>query len=176
MTSGDPHKADFEQEPSMPSRDPTIDQILELVAEELGTFRASIPPAPPHVPADISRLLRHIQNRLFDRGLSVASARLACDLRNHNVSGRFRRIVGTAPRQYIEGLRMEAARRLLKLGSVPVYLGAAAVGYEHAEVFNRAFRRSTGMTPSQFRMGCDGKELGQDGALRIAPPEEPTGR
>jgi AraC-like DNA-binding protein len=147
----------------------TLDETLERIERELESFRASLPPVPPDLPRDVSLLVVHIHECLFDPKLSIASARDACKLRNNNVSGRFRRNLGSAPKQYIERLRMEAAGRLLRLDDVPVYLVAGAVGYEHTEVFARAFSRSTGMTPTAFR------GRGAARGTRNPPPPPPGG-
>lgn len=129
----------------------SLEETLQRIDQELESFRASLPPPPPGLPGDVSSLLMHIHERLFDPELSIAAARKTCGLRNNNVSGRFRRRLGIAPKQYVERLRMEAAERLLRLDDLPAYLVAGAIGYEHSETFARAFSRSTGMTPTAFR-------------------------
>jgi AraC-like DNA-binding protein len=138
-----------------------LDETLERIERELEAFRASLPRVPPGLPRDVSLLLEHIHEGLFDPGLSIASARRACGLRSNNVSGRFRRSLGIAPRQYLERLRIYAASYLLRLDGPPVYIVAAAVGYEHAETFARAFSRTTGMTATEL----------QSRAATGAPPE-----
>jgi transcriptional regulator GlxA family with amidase domain len=63
----------------------------------------------------------------------------------------FRHETGTTPAAYVEGLRVEAARRLLETTSLGVGEVASAVGLKRAETLHRAFRRRVGTTPEQYR-------------------------
>jgi transcriptional regulator GlxA family with amidase domain len=63
----------------------------------------------------------------------------------------FRSETGTTPAAYVEGLRVEAARRLLETSDLTVAAVATAVGIRHAETLHRAFRRRVGTTPDQYR-------------------------
>lgn len=53
---------------------------------------------------------------------------------------------------YVEAVRMEKAKELLKSGLCNVQDTAEAVGYLDANYFCKAFKRYTGSTPSKFRM------------------------
>lgn len=63
----------------------------------------------------------------------------------------FRAELGTTPASYVEGLRVEAARRLLE--STDQGLGAIArsCGFGTVETFHRSFRRALGVTPGAYR-------------------------
>lgn len=63
----------------------------------------------------------------------------------------FRQAYGVSPYQYIQTLRMETARRLLKDPSLPVQDIAEALGFDNSNSFSRLFRQRTGMYPSQYR-------------------------
>ena len=52
---------------------------------------------------------------------------------------------------YVQNLRIEAAKRVLVSGSMPVDDISVTVGYEDASFFRRLFKRRTGLTPSQYR-------------------------
>ena len=54
---------------------------------------------------------------------------------------------------YVEAVRMEKAKELLKSGLCNVQDTAEAVGYLDANYFCKAFKRYTGSTPSKYRMG-----------------------
>jgi transcriptional regulator GlxA family with amidase domain len=64
---------------------------------------------------------------------------------------RFRMATGCAPIVYLQNLRVEAARRLLESDEQPVEAVGAAVGYEDASFFRRLFRRTTGVSPGEYR-------------------------
>jgi len=63
----------------------------------------------------------------------------------------FRRETGTTPAVFVEGLRVEAARRLLETTDLTVAAVAARVGMKHAETLHRAFHRRLGTTPDRYR-------------------------
>jgi AraC-like DNA-binding protein len=64
---------------------------------------------------------------------------------------RFGHLIGQPPMQYLRQLRMQLASRLLledraKVGSV-----ATAVGFDSESAFSRAFKRSVGLPPDEWR-------------------------
>jgi transcriptional regulator GlxA family with amidase domain len=64
---------------------------------------------------------------------------------------RFAAATGRRPIDYVHGVRVEAARRLLEAGAAAVDDVGYGVGYEDPTFFRRLFRRSTGMTPAAYR-------------------------
>ena len=64
---------------------------------------------------------------------------------------RFKAATGNTLIEYLQNLRIEAAKRLLESGRQAVEDISVAVGYEDASFFRRLFRRLTGMTPGQYR-------------------------
>ena len=59
--------------------------------------------------------------------------------------------VGTTPGDYVERVRVEAARRLLESGPVAVEAVARRCGFGTVETMQRTFRRTLGVSPSQYR-------------------------
>jgi transcriptional regulator GlxA family with amidase domain len=83
--------------------------------------------------------------------LSVeALARRACVCARH-FSRRFKREFGSAPAAFVEGLRLNEARRLLSSDSVSIESVADSVGFGSADSFRRAFERRFGITPTGYR-------------------------
>lgn len=64
---------------------------------------------------------------------------------------RFKAATGMALIDYVQNLRVEAAKHALESGSLPVDEISLAAGYEDASFFRRLFKRRTGMTASQYR-------------------------
>ncbi|MEN8107018.1 MAG: helix-turn-helix domain-containing protein [Pseudomonadota bacterium] len=64
---------------------------------------------------------------------------------------RFKAATGTTLIDYLQNLRVEAAKRLLESGPLPVDEISVEVGYEDASFFRRLFKRRSGLTPSQYR-------------------------
>jgi AraC family transcriptional regulator len=63
----------------------------------------------------------------------------------------FRRATGYTPHEYLTRLRIDEARRLLAICSMPVTDIALAVGYQTPSSFAAAFRRLVGLSPGEFR-------------------------
>ena len=64
---------------------------------------------------------------------------------------RFKTATGTTLIEYLQNLRIEAAKQLLESGQLPVDEISVEVSYEDPSFFRRLFKRSTGLTPSQYR-------------------------
>ncbi len=128
-----------------------ISRKQALIEKELEAFRQRNRQDLADLPHDLHEILTVIHQRVFDPELNVNEVREQCQLRNHNISTRFRWVMGISIKQYIEALRMEAAARLLGCSDAEVYFIAMHVGYSHVETFNRAFRRWFDCSPSQYR-------------------------
>ncbi|WP_336773328.1 AraC family transcriptional regulator [Paenibacillus sp. MMO-58] len=63
----------------------------------------------------------------------------------------FRRHTGMSLIEYVQGIRMDAACRLLTSGHSSVEDIAGAVGYADMKFFYRLFKKKTGVTPRQYR-------------------------
>jgi transcriptional regulator GlxA family with amidase domain len=83
--------------------------------------------------------------------LSVnALATRACLCPRH-FSRRFKSVFGTTPASFVEGMRLDEARRLLASGRGSVESVAASVGFGSADSFRRAFERRFRITPTGYR-------------------------
>lgn len=78
-----------------------------------------------------------------------AIAREAC-LSPYHLIRVFGAVVGETPMQYLQRIRMDAARRLLVDMKRSVSETAAAVGYSNRSAFYRAFRKHFGISPSSL--------------------------
>lgn len=72
-------------------------------------------------------------------------------LNERSFNRRFRRATGLTPINYVQHLRIEAAKRPLETSRTPVDEISAQVGYEDPSFFRRIFKRITGLTPSAYR-------------------------
>ena len=59
---------------------------------------------------------------------------------------------GTSFRHELDFVRYEMARQFLAESAIPIAKIATALNYADVSAFNRAFKRWTGMTPSQWRI------------------------
>jgi len=68
-----------------------------------------------------------------------------------NFVRRFQHATGNSPRDYIQRLRIEAAKRVLEHAPRQLAAVASAVGYRDLVAFRRLFHRWTGLSPSDYR-------------------------
>jgi transcriptional regulator GlxA family with amidase domain len=84
-----------------------------------------------------------------DLRVSALAARVGMSERHF--SREFTRALGCPPGDYIERVRVEAARRLLETEPVLVAVAAARAGFGSAETMRRAFLRRLGVAPDHYR-------------------------
>jgi transcriptional regulator GlxA family with amidase domain len=99
-------------------------------------------------------VVRHAENWLADHFREpdpVAGVVSACQIPGRSLKRRFRDATGTTLINYAQNLRIEATKRLLEEGRLPIEDIAANVGYENIAFFRRLFKRSTGLTPAEYR-------------------------
>ncbi|GAA4252280.1 GlxA family transcriptional regulator [Dactylosporangium darangshiense] len=83
--------------------------------------------------------------------LSVPALARRANLSPRQFSRAFAAEVGTPPGRYVDGVRLEAARRLLEEGGSGVEEIARACGYGTPEAMRRAFVRELGVGPADYR-------------------------
>lgn len=64
----------------------------------------------------------------------------------------FKRVSGTTPAAYVQQVRIEHAKELLRSGDEPVAIIGQRVGLPNAPYFITLFKKETGLTPAQYRM------------------------
>lgn len=98
----------------------------------------------------IAGVIRWLADNLrADLSIEVLAQRAHMSVRNF--ARVFRRETGATPASYVEGLRLEAARRALELGTASVKQIASETGFNSAETMHRAFQRRLSVTPLQYR-------------------------
>jgi len=86
-----------------------------------------------------------------EKALSVPVLAHKVGMSVRNFSRVFRAEVGKTPAAFIEGVRVETARRLLEDSSLPVTNVAAASGFGTADALRRAMARSVDLSPREYR-------------------------
>jgi len=64
----------------------------------------------------------------------------------------FKARTGLSPKQYLTKIRIDKAKELLA-GPLTIDQIASSVGFNDALYFSRQFKKSTGMSPSEYRSG-----------------------
>ncbi|MEV5685021.1 GlxA family transcriptional regulator [Streptomyces sp. NPDC052164] len=81
--------------------------------------------------------------------MSVLARRAGVSARH--LSRLFRTDTGMTPGQYVESVRLEAARNLLAAGTDPVEAVAEQAGFGSAETMRRTFQHTLGVSPTAYR-------------------------
>jgi AraC-like DNA-binding protein len=76
-------------------------------------------------------------------------------------SVRFRDLVGLPPLQYLTKIRMQKACHLLREENLEITRIATGVGYESPVSFSSAFKRWTGLSPTEYRRD-GGSDVGRE--------------
>ena len=138
----------------------TFELMLHVIANAHGTaltteiaalFLQGDPP-PPGARAGriVARALAAMEAHV-ETPLSIAQIAERAGCRQRELETQFTKALGTSPRTAYRRLRLGAARRLLRDGSLPVAEVAVRCGYGDASAFARAIRREFGVTPRALR-------------------------
>lgn len=100
--------------------------------------------------ARLSPLLHAIQQAPARRWLLADMASLA-GMSRSRFALYFRAVVGDSPASYLTRWRMHQAACLLRDSPLPLVRIAEQTGYDSEVAFSRAFKRTTGYSPGQYR-------------------------
>jgi len=92
----------------------------------------------------------HIEMRLHEP-LSLPGIAQSVHLSPAHLNRIFHRLHGIPVMRYVRARRIAAAKDILKQGDENIAEIAQLVGFKRANLFCRAFRQETGLTPGQFR-------------------------
>ena len=98
----------------------------------------------------LSAVIEHVRTHL-DAALRLADLAAIAGLTVFQLDQRIRALFGVSTGQYLTRLRIEAACSLLRAGDLPIARVALDCGYADQAAFTRQFRKSVGLTPSQYR-------------------------
>lgn len=92
-----------------------------------------------------------IIERDHGRSCSVESLARKIAMSTRTLTRRFKGATGNTASEYIQRVRVEAAKRALERSRAPLHRVANDVGYTDVVAFRRAFVRWTGLTPVAYR-------------------------
>jgi AraC family transcriptional regulator len=138
-------------------------RVDDVATELLGFFFTG--PLERHPPAWFNRALQICSD--LEQQLSLASLAFAVGVHPVHVARSFRRFLGYTFGDHLAKIRIRNAFRLLATSGAPIVDVAYACGFaDHAHLC-RAFKRSTGLTPSAFRRNV---HLSLQTTRQIFPP------
>jgi AraC-like DNA-binding protein len=84
------------------------------------------------------------------RDWTVSDLARLCGISRSTLAGRFRKIVGTGPIEYLLHWRMAVAKDELRRGTRSIGEIALAIGFLSSSAFSTAFTRAVGCSPKRF--------------------------
>ncbi|MFO0904250.1 MAG: AraC family transcriptional regulator [Pirellulales bacterium] len=99
----------------------------------------------------VARAVKDAESRLAERP-SVPELATVARMSVYQLDRRMRSVFGLSTGQWLAKLRIDAARQLLRTTRDSVAAIALAAGYSDQSAFTRHFRKSTGLTPTEYRM------------------------
>lgn len=100
------------------------------------------------------RPLREVQQWIEERpaaDLSIPALAHRANLSTRQFTRAFTTEVGMTPGRYVDSVRIQTARRSLEDSALGIVEVARACGYGTAEAMRRAFLRSVGVSPAEYR-------------------------
>lgn len=111
---------------------------------------AILPLARPHTDAKVRALEEHLHAN-FHRDVPIEELAQVAGMSARNLIRRFKAATGYLPGNYLQMVRVAAARQMLEDGAASVQRVGVSVGYEDTTFFRRVFKRYSGMTPAAYR-------------------------
>jgi transcriptional regulator GlxA family with amidase domain len=111
---------------------------------------ALLPLSPAHNDDAVRAVEAHLQAN-FKQDTSLEALAEKVGLAPRTFLRRFKAATGRMPGAYVQAVRVETAKAMLERDRASVQSVAHAVGYEDASFFRALFKRSTGMTPAEYR-------------------------
>jgi len=119
-----------------------------------------VPLSRPHSDPRIRKAEEHLRAHFReDVGIDALAERAAMSPRTF--IRRFKAATGRMPGEYLQLMRISAAREMLEKDALPVQAVCERVGYADANFFRTLFKRHTGMTPAEYRSRFAPMEYGR---------------
>ena len=120
------------------------------VRNDLQSVYAGLPAHSYHQDEQVQTVRAWIHEH-FRESTSLAELAEKVHLSPRQLQRRFTNTLGEPPLQYLQRVRIEAARKMLERGTNNLTQLAEQVGYQDVSSFSRLFKRHTGLSPSHYR-------------------------
>jgi len=101
------------------------------------------------------RVVEFIDEHLAE-DVSLAALAEIADLSVYHFARAFKQSLGASPHRYVMDRRMDRARSLLRRPALSVTQIGIQIGFRESSSFTKAFRRFTGLTPTEYRRHREG--------------------
>lgn len=137
-----------------PSARTYVDHLGGLLAAHLvrtHSTRRVVAPTAGGLSGGEIEAVRDVMTRRLAEPLPLSDLAAVTGLSVSQFTRRFKAATGQTPHRYLMRLRVEAACRLLRAGSLPIAMIATRCGFSHQEHLTRVMRAQLGTTPAALR-------------------------
>ena len=128
-----------------------IDDTCRLVTQPIDIFlRASTDALAVHDP-EVVRAMAYIRKHATEN-IRVTDVLAGSKLSRRALEHRFRKAIGRTPAEEIGRIRINRIKEMLSETDLPIATIARSTGYEYSEYMTSVFKRSTGVTPTDYRL------------------------
>lgn len=131
-------------------RDLRASHMIEEIAIHLLSIKLTHRLLDTDIPSSIQLAMRYMEDN-YPQNLSLDKIADYVILDKYHFAKEFKKYVGTSPKQYLIGIRLEQAKFLLKTTDLPASKVALQVGFTDVNNFYNQFKALTGMTPIKYR-------------------------
>lgn len=111
---------------------------------------AVLPLSPPHENDKIRAAEAYLQAN-YRQDISTDDLARRAGLGARTFVRHFKAATGRHPNAYLQAVRIATAKAILEREGAPIQQVSSAVGYDDVTFFRSLFKRSTGMTPAEYR-------------------------
>ncbi len=104
----------------------------------------------------VERIIRYMQENTFGNLTFADVCRFSAQSAT-NLKTIFKSVTGVGVMSYYRALKIEQAKRMLREGDGNITQIADRLGYTSVHYFSRYFKRTTGMTPSEYTLSIQAK-------------------
>jgi len=132
----------------------------ELVQEIRARIASRISTERRRSPAKLRQVFARLEREIFEE-TNTRKLIGKVGARSDAVASAFRSQIGSSPARFVEELRIDAAKALLKQSSEPVWRIATAAGFSSADTFRRKFKQLSKSTPEQYRKNLASEDVAE---------------
>ncbi len=103
-----------------------------------------------HSDKEVIKAQEYIEQN-FKHKLSIEEIADSVAISKRNFIRRFKKATNNTPIQYIQRVKIEAAKKALEGSEDPINLVMYDVGYNDVKTFRKLFKKITGITPNEYR-------------------------
>jgi transcriptional regulator GlxA family with amidase domain len=103
-----------------------------------------------HNDNDIAKVQAYIEKN-YETALTINALSQKCNMSTRTFIRKFTATTGNTPLEYIQRVRIEAAKRLLEKGKLTVEQVCIRTGYNDFGFFRNIFKRTTGLSPQEYK-------------------------